>query len=144
MYVQPSNTRGMTLIIVHGGLHADLNATYPVGKCDQESLDLIEATRKSVEESIAICKPGVPYRDIGNKIEEIIKPKGYGIVRRYTGHGVHKLVSRIPPGYRGGADRQFHCQPNIVHYGGSKTPGRMEAGQVFTIVSLIFRFEERC
>jgi len=76
----------------HGGLHADLNATYPVGKCDQESLDLIEYTRKSVEEAIAICKPGVPYREIGNKIEEIIKPKGYGIVRRYTGHGVHKLV----------------------------------------------------
>jgi len=82
----------MMLITVHGGLHADLNATYPVGKCDQETLDLIEYTRKSVEESIAICKPGVPYRDIGNKIEEIIKPKGYGIVRRYTGHGVHKLV----------------------------------------------------
>ena len=80
------------LMTVHGGLHADLNATYPVGKCDQESLDLIEYTRKSVEEAIAICKPGVPYREIGNKIEEIIKPKGYGIVRRYTGHGVHKLV----------------------------------------------------
>ena len=80
------------LMTDHGGLHADLNATYPVGKCDQESLDLIEYTRKSVEEAIAICKPGVPYREIGNKIEEIIKPKGYGIVRRYTGHGVHKLV----------------------------------------------------
>jgi methionyl aminopeptidase len=144
MYVLPLYPRGMTLIIVHGGLHADLNATYPVGKCDQESLDLIEATRKSVEESIAICKPGVPYRDIGNKIEEIIKPKGYGIVRRYTGHGVHKLVRQLPLGYRGGADRQFHCQPNIVHYGGSKTPGRMEAGQVFTIVSQILHFEERC
>lgn len=77
----------------HGGLHADLNATYPVGKCDQESLDLIETTRKSVEEAIAICKPGVPYREIGNKIEEVVKPKGYGIVRRYTGHGVHERVS---------------------------------------------------
>jgi len=123
---------------VHGGLHADLNATYPVGKCDQESLDLIEYTRKSVEESIAICKPGVPYRDIGNKIEEIIKPKGYGIVRRYTGHGVHKLVRHLYVSDRDlqpRADLQFHCQPNIVHYGGSKTPGRMEAGQVFTIVS---------
>lgn len=121
---------------VHGGLHADLNATYPVGKCDQETLDLIEYTRKSVEESIAICKPGVPYRDIGNKIEEIIKPKGYGIVRRYTGHGVHKLVCHMFVGIDD-ANLQFHCQPNIVHYGGSKTPGRMEAGQVFTIVSLL-------
>jgi methionine aminopeptidase len=92
-YVRPTlHPRETILMTVHGGLHADLNATYPVGKCDQETLDLIESTRKSVEESIAICKPGVPYRDIGNRIEEIIKPKGYGIVRRYTGHGVHKLV----------------------------------------------------
>lgn len=48
-----------------------------------------------MEASIAICKPGVPYREIGNKIEEIVKPKGYGIVRRYTGHGVHQLVGVV-------------------------------------------------
>lgn len=47
---------------------------------------------------------------------------GYGIVRRYTGHGIHNL---------------FHCQPNIVHYANSKTPGRMEAGNVFTIEPMI-------
>jgi len=97
-----------------------LNATYPVGNVDQESLDLIATTKKAMEEAISICKPGVPYRDIGNKIEEIVKPKGYSIVRRYTGHGIHNL---------------FHCQPNIVHYANSKTPGRMEVGQIFTIVS---------
>ena len=28
---------------------------------------------------------------------------------------------------------QFHCNPNIVHYGGSKTPGKMEVGHCFTI-----------
>jgi methionyl aminopeptidase len=75
-----------------------------------------------MEEAIAICKPGVPYREIGNKIEEIVKPKGYSIVRRYTGHGIHNL---------------FHCMPNIVHYANSKTPGRMEVGQVFTIEPMI-------
>lgn len=77
------------------GFHGDLNATYPVGNCPQESLDLIAATKRSMEEAIAICKPGVPYRDIGNKIEEIIKPHGYSIVRRYTGHGIHNLVGYI-------------------------------------------------
>ena len=52
-------------------------------------------TKQAVDESIAICKPGVPYREIGNKIEAVIKPKGYGIVRRYTGHGIHELVSYV-------------------------------------------------
>lgn len=79
----------------HGGFHGDLNATYPVGKVDQESLDLMETTKKSMEAAIAICKPGVAYREIGNKIEEVVKPMGYSIVRRYTGHGIHNLVSRI-------------------------------------------------
>lgn len=106
----------------HGGFHGDLNATYPVGKVDKESQDLMDTTKKSLDEAIKICKPGVAYRDIGNKIEEIIKPMGYGIVRRYTGHGIHNL---------------FHCQPNIVHYANSKTPGRMEAGNVFTIEPMI-------
>ncbi|WVR05309.1 methionine aminopeptidase, type I [Kwoniella sp. DSM 27419] len=108
--------------LYHGGFHGDLNATYPVGKIDQESQDLIDTTRKSMEDAIAICKPGVPFREIGNKIEEIIRPKGYSIVRRYTGHGIHQL---------------FHCQPNIVHYGNSKMPGKMEAGQIFTIEPMI-------
>ncbi|WWD16088.1 methionine aminopeptidase, type I [Kwoniella shandongensis] len=102
--------------------HGDLNATYPVGKVDQESLDLIATTKKSMEDAIAICKPGVPFREIGNKIEEVVKPKGYSIVRRYTGHGIHYL---------------FHGLPNIVHYGGSKTPGKMEVGQIFTIEPMI-------
>nr|XP_031857234.1 methionine aminopeptidase, type I [Kwoniella shandongensis]KAA5524306.1 methionine aminopeptidase, type I [Kwoniella shandongensis] len=108
--------------LYHGGFHGDLNATYPVGKVDQESLDLIATTKKSMEDAIAICKPGVPFREIGNKIEEVVKPKGYSIVRRYTGHGIHYL---------------FHGLPNIVHYGGSKTPGKMEVGQIFTIEPMI-------
>lgn len=74
------------------GFHGDLNATYPVGKVDQESLDLMATTKKAMEEAIAICKPGVAYREIGNKIEEIVKPMGYSIVRRYVGHGIHNLV----------------------------------------------------
>lgn len=78
--------------LFHGGFHGDLNATYPVGKVDDESLDLIATTKKSMEEAIAICKPGVAYREIGNKIEEVVKPKGFSIVRRYTGHGIHYMV----------------------------------------------------
>lgn len=78
--------------LYHNGMHGDLNATYPVGKIDAESADLIATTKQSMDEAIKICKPGVAYREIGNKIESITKPKGYGVVRRYTGHGIHYLV----------------------------------------------------
>ncbi|KAJ9103114.1 hypothetical protein QFC21_002536 [Naganishia friedmannii] len=112
----------LDVTLYHGGFHGDLNATYPVGKVDPASLELIKTTKESLDEAIAICKPGVLYRDIGNKIESVVKPKGFSIVRQYTGHGI---------------DQRFHCNPNIVHYAGSKTPGKMEVGHCFTIEPMI-------
>jgi methionyl aminopeptidase len=44
------------------GFHGDLNATYPVGKVDEKSLDLIKTTKQALDEAIAICKPGALYR----------------------------------------------------------------------------------
>jgi hypothetical protein len=82
------------ILVDYGGFHGDLNATYPVGKVDEESADLMATTKAATDAAIAICKPGLAFREIGNKIEEVVKPKGYGIVRRYTGHGIHNLVSR--------------------------------------------------
>lgn len=108
--------------LYYKGFHGDLNATYPVGKISAEDADLIATTKEAMEAAIAMCKPGVLYRDVGNKIESITKPKGFSIVRQYTAHGINQL---------------FHCVPNIVHYGNSKMPGRMEAGQVFTIEPMI-------
>jgi methionine aminopeptidase len=46
------------------GMHGDLNATYPVGKVDEASLDLIKTTKQSLDEAIAICKPGALYRHV--------------------------------------------------------------------------------
>lgn len=78
--------------LYYKGFHGDCNATFPVGKVDKESLDLIETTRKATRDAIAICKPGLPFAEIGNVIESVVKPKGYGIVTRYTGHGINQLV----------------------------------------------------
>ncbi|KAL7416638.1 peptidase M24, structural domain-containing protein, partial [Mrakia frigida] len=102
--------------------HGDLNATYPVGNCDAASLDLIATTKESLAKAIAACKPGLAFAKIGNIIESVVKPKGYSIVTRYTGHGINQL---------------FHCGPNILHYGHSKMPGFMREGNIFTIEPMI-------
>ena len=38
---------------------------YPVGEIDDESKHLIKTTREALDASIAICKPGVAFREIG-------------------------------------------------------------------------------
>lgn len=51
--------------LYHNGYHGDLNATYPVGKIDEDSERLIRTTRECLDAAIAICKPGALIRDIG-------------------------------------------------------------------------------
>ncbi|KAF8323195.1 methionine aminopeptidase [Clavulina sp. PMI_390] len=104
------------------GFHGDVNATYPVGKIDEESQKLIDTTRKCLDESIKMCKPGALFRDIGKVIEPIAKANGCSVVRQYTGHGVHA---------------HFHCPPNIFHYAKNKAVGQMKEGMVFTIEPMI-------
>ncbi|CED83990.1 methionine aminopeptidase [Phaffia rhodozyma] len=114
--------------LFYKGFHGDLNATYPVGNVDQASLDLMATSKESLRQAISICKPGVAFAEIGNVIESVVKPKGYGIVTRYTGHGINQLVR---------AFFRFHCGPNILHYGKSKMPGFMKEGNIFTIEPMI-------
>uniref|UniRef100_A0A183CPQ9 Peptidase_M24 domain-containing protein n=1 Tax=Globodera pallida TaxID=36090 RepID=A0A183CPQ9_GLOPA len=47
---------------------------------------------------------------------------GFSVVRRYCGHGIHRL---------------FHTAPNVPHYAKNKTVGVMKAGNAFTIEPMI-------
>ena len=58
-----SNTYECIIVVL--GYHGDVNATYPVGKIDEDSERLIRTTRESIDEAIKICKPGALFRDIG-------------------------------------------------------------------------------
>ena len=75
--------------VYYKGMHADLNETFCVGKVDDDSLYLvslnflwitypfkIEHTYKALEKAIAICKPDVMYKEVGNVIEKYAKEHG--------------------------------------------------------------------
>jgi len=47
------------------GFHGDVNATYAVGAISEESQNLIDTTRRCLDEAIKMCKPGALFRDIG-------------------------------------------------------------------------------
>ncbi len=57
------------------GCHGDLNGTYPVGKIDEDSEQLIRTTRHALDEAIKICKPGALFRDIG-KVMSVLHISG--------------------------------------------------------------------
>ncbi|GMR48404.1 hypothetical protein PMAYCL1PPCAC_18599, partial [Pristionchus mayeri] len=109
--------------VFHRGFHGDLNETFFTGtKVDKQSQDLTRVTYECLEKAIAIVRPGVKFREIGNVIQKHANANGFSVVKTFTGHGIHRL---------------FHTAPNIPHYAGNSTPGVMQAGNSFTIEPMI-------
>lgn len=132
--LQDGDIVNLDVSVYKHGFHADLNETYLVGNYSESSRALVEATYDSLMKAIEYCKPGAMYREVGNIISGHVEPKGYSVVRSYTGHGVGKL---------------FHCAPQIPHYSKNKAVGFMKVriilifitclqpGHVFTIEPMI-------
>ncbi|KAJ6596860.1 peptidase M24, structural domain-containing protein [Mycena vulgaris] len=113
----------LDISVYYQGFHGDVNATYPVGKIDEESAKLIRTSRECLDKAIELCKPGALFRDLGKIIEPHARSNGCSPVRTYTGHGIHRL---------------FHASaPNIPHYAKNKAVGTMKPGMVFTIEPMI-------
>jgi methionyl aminopeptidase len=71
---------------------------------------------------IALVRPGVHLGDIGQAIQEHAEANNCSIVREYCGHGI---------------GRDFHEDPQVLHYGRNGTGMVLEAGMTFTIEPMV-------
>ena len=105
-----------------GGVHGDNCATYFCGDVDEDSRLLTERTEEAMNRAIKAVRPGRQVNVLGRVIESYAKRFGYGVVRDYTGHGVHS---------------SFHSGLVIPHYDEPRYDTVMEAGMTFTIEPMI-------
>jgi methionyl aminopeptidase len=105
-----------------GGVHGDTNATYLVGDVDEESRLLVERTEESLRRAINAVRPGRELNVIGRVIESYARRFGYGVVRDFTGHGVHTA---------------FHSGLIVPHYDDPRFDTVMQPGMTFTIEPMI-------
>ncbi|EKX37192.1 hypothetical protein GUITHDRAFT_158610 [Guillardia theta CCMP2712] len=102
--------------------HGDLNETYLIGKCDEESVKLVKTAYDCLKAACEMIRPGTMYRDLGATISHVAAANGCAVVKGYCGHGIGNL---------------FHTTPNIPHYKKNKAVGIMKAGHTFTIEPMI-------
>lgn len=88
------------------GYHGDNAYTYPCGDIPKEVQAFLDATRESLYEGIKAAQAGNRIGDIGSAVQRYVEPRGYGVVRNFTGHGV---------------GTKLHEDPSVPNYG---TPGR--------------------
>ena len=88
------------------GFIGDAAISVGVGPVSPEGIDLMETTRRSLEEGIKAAQPGNRIGDIGTAIQEYSEARGYSVVREFVGHGVGRFL---------------HEDPQVPNYG---QPGR--------------------
>jgi methionyl aminopeptidase len=108
----------LDVTVYYKGFHSDMNETFCVGNVDETGRRLVRVAHACLSAAIAMCKPGVFYRALGDTITQIAHEAGFSVVKNYTGHGVGRL---------------FHTAPNVPHYSHNKAIGIMQKGHVFTI-----------
>jgi methionyl aminopeptidase len=104
------------------GVHGDNCATFFCGEVDDDSKLLTERTREALDRAIRAVKPGRQVNVVGRVIESYAGRFGYGVVRDYTGHGIHTT---------------FHSGLVIPHYDEPRYDTVMEPGMTFTIEPMI-------
>jgi methionyl aminopeptidase len=98
------------------GWHADAAITVPIGEIDQESQDLIDTTRRSLEAAIDHVRVGQTLGDVGAAVQEVAESAGYSVVREYVGHGIGTAMHEDPqiPNYAGGPNQRYKLKSGLV------------------------------
>lgn len=111
------------ITVIKDGFHGDTSRMYTVGQISNKAAALIKTTYEGMMAGIEAVHSGAYLFDIGNAIERVVAPHGYGIVRDYCGHGLGRV---------------FHEDPMVLHYANREFPNvRLRNNITFTVEPMV-------
>ena len=108
--------------VIKDGYHGDTSKMFFVGESSVLAQRLVRVTKECLDLGIRMVKSGVHLGDIGHAIQKHAEANNYSVVREYCGHGIGK---------------EFHEEPQVLHYGSAGTGIILEPGMTFTIEPMI-------
>jgi methionyl aminopeptidase len=108
--------------VIKDGWHGDTSKMFFVGEPSVQAKRLAQVTHECMLKGIEMVRPGIQLGDIGHAIQRHAESHGYSVVREYCGHGI---------------GREFHEDPQVLHYGMPGTGLALEPGMTFTIEPMI-------
>ena len=104
------------------GWHGDTSRTFEIGEVSVKAKKLVKTTYDAMMKAIKIVKEDIHLGDIGATIQNHVEAEGFSVVQDFCGHGIGK---------------NFHEDPNVLHYGKKGTGEKIKAGMIFTIEPMI-------
>ncbi len=108
--------------VIKNGWHGDTSRMYLVGEASIAAKRLCSFTYEAMWHGIMRVKPGIRLGDIGFAIQAFAEKNGFSVVREFCGHGI---------------GRNFHEEPQVLHYGRAGTLEELKPGMTFTIEPMI-------
>lgn len=112
----------LDITVIKDGYHGDTSKMFYVGEPSILARRLVNATREAMFRGIRAVQPGATLGDIGHAVQQFVEAQGYSVVREYCGHGI---------------GREFHEDPQVLHFG---RPGEglvLLPGMCFTIEPMV-------
>ncbi|HEY5703507.1 MAG TPA: type I methionyl aminopeptidase [Gammaproteobacteria bacterium] len=110
------------ITVIKDEYHGDTSKMFYVGEPSILAKRLVETTYECMHLGIEMVKPGIRLGDIGHTIQQHAESRNYSVVREYCGHGI---------------GREFHEDPQVLHYGEPHSGMELEEGMTFTIEPMI-------
>jgi methionyl aminopeptidase len=110
------------ITVIKDGFHGDTSKMFYVGEPSIKAKRISEIAHTCMVKGIEMVKPGATLGDIGHVIQQYAESNHCSVVREYCGHGI---------------GREFHEDPQILHYGKPGTGITLEAGMIFTIEPMV-------
>ena len=82
--------------VEYEGFIGDSARTYPVGEVSPEAKRLMQVTEDSLYIGIEQARAGNDVYAIGAAVQAFVEAQGFGVVRRYVGHGVGARMHEKP------------------------------------------------
>ena len=108
--------------VIKDGYHGDTSKMFVVGKPTVAGRRIIDVAHTALWKGISVVSPGMRLGDIGHAIQVYAEAQNCSVVREYCGHGI---------------GREFHEDPQVLHYGKPATGLELRAGMTFTVEPMI-------
>jgi methionyl aminopeptidase len=110
------------ITVIKDGFHGDTSKMFFVGEPTVAAGRLARISHECMCLGIELVRPGAALGDIGHAIQQHAEANSCSIVREYCGHGI---------------GREFHEDPQVLHYGTPGTGMQLQAGMTFTIEPMV-------
>lgn len=110
------------ITVIKDGYHGDTSKMFFIGEPNVLARRLVDVTQRAMRIGIAAARPDATLGDIGHAIQTFVERHRFSVVREYCGHGI---------------GREFHEEPQVLHYGSPGEGLRLQPGMCFTVEPMV-------